>query len=77
MASAKPIEGSVEKRTVEVEFNQTCTITLKKERANCSTISFRVTYTLPVYGLPLFPYILWKTLIMRLLIVNQETLSSG
>jgi hypothetical protein len=47
----KAIEGSVEKRTVEVEFIQTCTITLKKERANCSTISFRVTYTLPGYGL--------------------------
>lgn len=56
----KAIEGSVEKRTVEEEFDPDMYHTLKKERANCSTISFRVTYTLPGYGLLLFPYILWK-----------------
>lgn len=38
----KAIEGSVEKKTLKWNLIQTCTITLKKERANCSTISFRV-----------------------------------
>jgi hypothetical protein len=51
----KAIEGSGEESTVEVEFDPDMYHNIKKERANCSTISFRVTYTLPGYGL----YFVW------------------